>query len=69
MPTLHVILYLIKPTYLGSIFVSLGVAIADIILDCREAMTIGILSGHRQVAPFGLAGGEPGAVGRNSPNE
>lgn len=31
----------------------------------REAMTAAILSGHRVVAPFGLAGGEPGAIGRN----
>jgi 5-oxoprolinase (ATP-hydrolysing) len=31
----------------------------------REAMTAAILSGHRLVPPFGLAGGEPGAVGHN----
>ena len=31
----------------------------------RTAMTAAILSGHRRVAPFGLAGGEPGMVGRN----
>jgi 5-oxoprolinase (ATP-hydrolysing) len=31
----------------------------------REAMTAAILSGHRRVPPFGLAGGLPGAVGRN----
>ncbi|MEM7170723.1 MAG: hydantoinase B/oxoprolinase family protein [Pseudomonadota bacterium] len=31
----------------------------------REAMTAAILSGHRQVPPFGLAGGESGALGRN----
>jgi len=31
----------------------------------REAMTAAILSGHRRVPPYGLAGGEPGAVGRN----
>ncbi|MBW4464222.1 MAG: hydantoinase B/oxoprolinase family protein [Pegethrix bostrychoides GSE-TBD4-15B] len=31
----------------------------------REAMTAAILSGHRLIAPFGLQGGEPGAVGRN----
>jgi 5-oxoprolinase (ATP-hydrolysing) len=30
-----------------------------------EAMTASILSGHRRVAPFGLEGGEPGALGRN----
>ncbi len=32
----------------------------------REAMTAAILSGHRRVAPFGMAGGEPGACGRNT---
>ncbi|HYM02165.1 MAG TPA: hydantoinase B/oxoprolinase family protein [Stellaceae bacterium] len=31
----------------------------------REAMTAAILSGHRRVPPYGLAGGLPGAVGRN----
>jgi 5-oxoprolinase (ATP-hydrolysing) len=31
----------------------------------REAMTAAILSGHRKVPPYGLFGGEPGAVGRN----
>jgi 5-oxoprolinase (ATP-hydrolysing) len=31
----------------------------------REAMTAAILSGRRRIAPFGLAGGEPGATGRN----
>jgi 5-oxoprolinase (ATP-hydrolysing) len=30
-----------------------------------EAMTAAILSGHRRVPPYGMAGGEPGAVGRN----
>jgi 5-oxoprolinase (ATP-hydrolysing) len=30
-----------------------------------EPMTAAILSGRRRVAPFGLAGGEPGKVGRN----
>ena len=30
-----------------------------------EAMTAAILSGRRRVPPFGLDGGEPGAVGRN----
>jgi len=30
-----------------------------------EAMTASILSDHRRVAPFGLAGGGPGQVGRN----
>ncbi len=32
----------------------------------REAMTAAILSGHRTVPPFGLAGGESGATGCNS---
>ena len=31
----------------------------------REPMTAAILSGHRIVPPFGLNGGEPGAIGRN----
>ncbi len=31
-----------------------------------EAMTAGILSGRRKFAPFGLAGGESGKVGRNA---
>ena len=31
----------------------------------REAMTASILSGHRRIAPYGMAGGEPGALGRN----
>jgi 5-oxoprolinase (ATP-hydrolysing) len=31
-----------------------------------EPMTAAILSGHRQVPPFGLNGGEPGLVGRNT---
>jgi 5-oxoprolinase (ATP-hydrolysing) len=30
-----------------------------------EAMDVSILSGHRKVRPFGLAGGEPGALGEN----
>ncbi|TVR83815.1 MAG: 5-oxoprolinase [Rhodospirillales bacterium] len=30
-----------------------------------EAATAAILSGHRRVPPFGMAGGEPGATGRN----
>jgi 5-oxoprolinase (ATP-hydrolysing) len=32
----------------------------------RERMDCAILSGHRRVKPFGLAGGEPGELGRNS---
>ena len=35
-------------------------------IQFREPMTAAILSGHRQQPPFGLAGGEPGAVGCNS---
>jgi 5-oxoprolinase (ATP-hydrolysing) len=31
----------------------------------RETMIAAILSGHRKVPPFGLAGGESGSVGRN----
>jgi len=30
-----------------------------------EPMTAAILAGHRRVAPYGMAGGEPGALGRN----
>ena len=30
-----------------------------------EPMTAAILSGHRRVPPYGMAGGEPGAVGKN----
>ncbi len=30
-----------------------------------EPMTVAILSNHRRVPPFGLAGGEPGHLGRN----
>ncbi|MGI9311092.1 MAG: hydantoinase B/oxoprolinase family protein, partial [bacterium] len=30
-----------------------------------ERMTANIISGHRRVPPYGLAGGEPGATGRN----
>ncbi|MGZ9091668.1 MAG: hydantoinase B/oxoprolinase family protein, partial [Rhodoplanes sp.] len=31
----------------------------------RERMECTILSGHRRVRPFGLAGGEPGQTGEN----
>ena len=31
----------------------------------REPMTAAIVSGHRKVPPYGMAGGEPGLVGRN----
>ena len=34
-------------------------------VEFRAAMTAGILSGHRRIAPFGLAGGGPGALGVN----
>ncbi len=35
-------------------------------IQFREAMTAAILSGHRVIPPFGLEGGEPGAIGQNS---
>ncbi len=35
-------------------------------IQFQEAMTAAILSGHRVIPPFGLAGGESGAIGRNS---
>ena len=31
----------------------------------REPMTAAIVSGHRRIPPYGMAGGEPGLVGRN----
>ena len=31
-----------------------------------QAMSASVLSGHRRVPPYGMAGGQPGAVGRNS---
>jgi 5-oxoprolinase (ATP-hydrolysing) len=34
-------------------------------LQFREPMTAAILSSHRVIPPFGLAGGQPGSVGRN----
>ncbi|HEX6232456.1 MAG TPA: hydantoinase B/oxoprolinase family protein [Jiangellaceae bacterium] len=34
-------------------------------LRFREPVAISILSGHRRVPPYGMAGGRPGAVGRN----
>ena len=30
-----------------------------------EPMTAAILSGHRRIPPYGMAGGDPGALGRN----
>jgi 5-oxoprolinase (ATP-hydrolysing) len=35
-------------------------------VEFREPMTVAILSNHRRVAPFGLAGGAPAQPGRNS---
>ena len=35
-------------------------------IEFLEPMTVSILSGHRRVPPFGLAGGAPGQVGRNA---
>jgi 5-oxoprolinase (ATP-hydrolysing) len=34
-------------------------------IEFLEPMTVSILAGHRRVAPFGLAGGGPGARGRD----
>ncbi|KAA0968235.1 5-oxoprolinase [Aureimonas fodinaquatilis] len=34
-------------------------------IRARERLEFAILSGHRRVAPFGLAGGEPGQIGKN----
>ncbi|MGH3906029.1 MAG: hydantoinase B/oxoprolinase family protein [Pseudonocardiaceae bacterium] len=34
-------------------------------LRFREPMTVSTLSGHRRMPPYGLAGGSPGALGRN----
>ena len=34
-------------------------------IQAREAMTASILSNNRKIAPFGMAGGLPGMVGRN----
>ncbi|WOD40505.1 hydantoinase B/oxoprolinase family protein [Nodosilinea sp. E11] len=35
-------------------------------IEFREPMTAAILSNHRRVPPFGLAGGQPGQVGKNT---
>ncbi|MCK6210083.1 hydantoinase B/oxoprolinase family protein [Georgenia sp. EYE_87] len=32
----------------------------------REPMTVSLLTNHRRVPPYGMAGGQPGALGRNS---
>ncbi|MGV0627657.1 hydantoinase B/oxoprolinase family protein [Mycolicibacter minnesotensis] len=34
-------------------------------IEFREPMTVSVLTGHRRVAPYGMAGGRPGALGRN----
>jgi 5-oxoprolinase (ATP-hydrolysing) len=34
-------------------------------LRFREPMAISLLSGHRRIPPYGMAGGRPGALGRN----
>ncbi len=34
-------------------------------IEFREPMTVSTLSGHRRVAPYGMAGGSPGELGRN----
>lgn len=34
-------------------------------IQFTEAMTVSTLSGHRRVAPYGMAGGSPGTLGRN----
>ncbi|MFF2147534.1 hydantoinase B/oxoprolinase family protein [Kitasatospora sp. NPDC058190] len=34
-------------------------------LRFREPMTVSLLSGHRRVAPYGMAGGSPGGLGAN----
>jgi 5-oxoprolinase (ATP-hydrolysing) len=35
-------------------------------LEFREPMSASLLTGHRRVAPYGMAGGLPGALGRNA---
>ncbi len=35
------------------------------VIEFRAPMTVAVLSNHRRVAPFGLAGGKPGATGVN----
>jgi 5-oxoprolinase (ATP-hydrolysing) len=34
-------------------------------IEFAEPMTVSTLSGHRRVAPYGMAGGSPGELGRN----
>jgi 5-oxoprolinase (ATP-hydrolysing) len=35
------------------------------VIEFRAPMTVAVLSNHRRIAPFGLAGGGPGATGVN----
>lgn len=35
-------------------------------IEFREPMTVSTLSSHRRIAPYGMAGGSPGALGHNS---
>ncbi|WP_125078237.1 hydantoinase B/oxoprolinase family protein [Mycobacterium sp. P7213] len=34
-------------------------------IEFREPMTVSVLTGHRRVAPYGMAGGQSGGLGRN----
>ncbi|OBJ29089.1 hydantoinase B/oxoprolinase family protein [Mycolicibacter heraklionensis] len=34
-------------------------------IEFREPMTVSVLTGHRRVAPYGMAGGQTGDLGRN----
>ncbi|MGH3960232.1 hydantoinase B/oxoprolinase family protein [Mycobacterium sp.] len=34
-------------------------------IEFRQPMTVSTLSGHRRIAPYGMAGGSPGQLGRN----
>lgn len=34
-------------------------------IEFREPMTVSVLTGHRRVAPYGMAGGRTGGLGRN----
>ncbi|MGB3522818.1 MAG: hydantoinase B/oxoprolinase family protein [Mycobacterium sp.] len=34
-------------------------------IEFREPMTVSVLTGHRRVAPYGMAGGQTGELGRN----
>ena len=35
------------------------------VIEFREPMTVSVLTGHRRVAPYGMAGGRAGALGHN----